>query len=240
MPATALVVAKTVVVADDTAFVCDRFRTALAAAGHRVITLRTAGDLLAILRDEASQIDLVVADLRLPQGHGVELVKAIRRIQTFKAPLIVFSGTIANADEVRALADLGVTGYVNEYTAVQHILPALSPHLYPEQHNRRSSPRVVLGVPVAYRFGNTIAGAVTLNISRGGLAVRTTSPLELNTVVRARFRLPGVKKEIEAEARVAWIDRRIGMGLDFTSIAEADERALDEFIRSHFFSNRKA
>jgi hypothetical protein len=55
-----------------------------------------------------------------------------------------------------------------------------------------------------------------------------------------RFRLPGTKKEIETDARIAWIDRRLGMGLDFTRIAEGDQRALDEFIRSHFFSNRKA
>jgi uncharacterized protein (TIGR02266 family) len=239
MPATALVATKTIVVADDTAFVRDRFRTALAGVGHRVITLRSGADLLAQIRDEASQIDLVVLDLRLPHGNGLELIKAIRS-HGFTAPLVVFSGTIASADEVRALAALGVTGYVNEYAAVQHIVPSLAPHLFPEQYNRRSSPRVVLGIPVAYRFGNTIAGAVTLNVSRGGLAVRTTSPLDLGTCVRVRFRLPGVKKEIEADARIAWVDRRLGMGLDFTSIAEADERLLDDFIRSHFFSNRKA
>ena len=36
----------------------------------------------------------------------------------------------------------------------------------------------MLGIPVAYRFGNTIAAALTLNISHGGLAIRTTSPLD--------------------------------------------------------------
>jgi uncharacterized protein (TIGR02266 family) len=129
---------------------------------------------------------------------------------------------------------------VNEYTAVQHIIPSLAPHLFPDQFNRRSSPRVVLGIPVAYRFGNTIAGAVTLNVGRGGLAIRTTSPLPLDTCVRVRFRLPGARKEIDTEARIAWIDRRIGMGLDFVQLSETDQQALDEFIRTRFFSNRKA
>jgi hypothetical protein len=60
---------------------------------------------------------------------------------------------------------------VNEYSAVQHILPSLAPHLFPDNFNRRGSPRVVLGIPVAYRFGNTIAAALTLNLSKGGLAI---------------------------------------------------------------------
>jgi uncharacterized protein (TIGR02266 family) len=240
MPATALVATRTVVVADDTAFVRERFRTALAGAGHRVITLRTSADLLAQVRDGASKVDLVLLDLRLPQGHGLDLVRAIRRHTEFTAPVVVFSGTIANADEVRELSSLGITGYVNEYTAVQHIIPSLAPHLFPDQFNRRSSPRVVLGIPVAYRFGNTIAGAVTLNVGRGGLAIRTTSPLPLDTCVRVRFRLPGARKEIDTEARIAWIDRRIGMGLDFVQLSETDQQALDEFIRTRFFSNRKA
>ena len=92
-------------------------------------------------------------------------------------PILVFSGTIGNADEVRDLAALGVAGYVNEYSAVQHILPSLAPHLFPDNFNRRGSPRVVLGIPVAYRFGNTIAAALTLNLSKGGVAIRTISPL---------------------------------------------------------------
>jgi len=240
MSAPALVATKTIVVADDTAFVRDRFRTALTGAGHRVIVVRGATDLLGHVRDEHSDVDLVVLDLRLPQGRGVEMVRAIRSHKNFTAPIVVFSGTIANADEVRDLAALGVTGYVNEYTAIQHIVPSLAPHLFPDQFNRRTSPRVVLSIPIAYRFGNTIAGAVTLNLSRGGVAIRTTSPLDLGTEVKVRFRLPAGRGEIEATARIAWVDRRLGMGLDFTEIDESDQRALEEFIRAHFFSNRKA
>ena len=102
------------------------------------------------------------------------------------------------ADEVRDLAALGVAGYVNEYSAVQHILPSLAPHLFPDNFNRRGSPRVVLGIPVAYRFGNTIAAALTLNLSKGGVAIRTMSPLQ-GRKLRVRFRLPGSKRDIEAE-----------------------------------------
>jgi uncharacterized protein (TIGR02266 family) len=182
----------------------------------------------------------LVLDLRLPNANGVEMVRTIRKIDGGKLPILVFSGTIASAEEVRELGALGVAGYVNEYSAVQHILPSLAPHLFPDNYNRRSSPRVVLGIPIAYRFGNTIAAALTLNLSHGGIAIRTTSPLEQDTRARLRFRLPGSKKDIDAEARVAWSDRRVGMGLQFGKMSAEDQGAIDDFVDAHFFTNRKA
>ena len=240
MTATTTVSAKTVVVADDTAFVRDRFKAALEGAGHRAVTVRSAAELLLRMRADLAHIDLLVLDLRLPHANGVEMVRTIRKIDNGKVPILVFSGTIASADEVRELASLGVAGYVNEYSAVQHILPSLAPHLFPDNYNRRTSPRVVLGIPIAYRFGNTIAAALTLNLSHGGIAIRTTSPLEQNARARLRFRLPGSKKDIDVEARVAWSDRRVGMGMQFEKVQAADQGAIDDFVDAHFFTNRKA
>jgi uncharacterized protein (TIGR02266 family) len=231
---------KTVIVADDTAFVRERFESALVGAGHMALTAGTAAELLGRVRAELDRIDLIVMDLRLPHAGGVEIVRAIRKIDGGRLPILVFSGTIASADEVRELSALGVAGYVNEYSAVQHILPSLAPHLFPDNFNRRGSPRVVLGIPAAYRFGNTIAAALTLNLSKGGVAIRTMSPLQPGAKAKVRFRLPGTKRDIEAESRIAWSDRRIGMGLQFEKVDPVDQEAIDEFVDRHFFSNRKA
>jgi uncharacterized protein (TIGR02266 family) len=231
---------KTVIVADDTAFVRDRFAAALAGAGHRALTAKNGPELLAHVREQLPRVDLVVLDLRLPNTRGLELVRTLRAIDAGRVPVLVFSGTIASAGEVRELASLGVTGYINEYSAAQHILPSLAPHLFPDNFNRRGSPRVLLGIPVSYRFGNTIAAALTLNLSKGGIAIRTMNPLAAGTAARLRFRLPGSKRETEAASRVTWSDRRIGMGLQFEQLAAEDQAAIDAFIDQHFFNNRKA
>lgn len=238
--ATSVASVKTIIVADDTAFVRDRFATALLGAGHTALTVKSAAELLARVRSDRDRIDLIVLDLRLPHAGGVELVRSIRKIDDGLLPILIFSGTISTADEVRELAALGVAGYVNEYSAVQHILPSLAPHLFPASFNRRGSPRVVLGIPVAYRFGNTIAAALTLNLSKGGVAIRTMSPLQGGAKVRVRFRLPGSKRDIEADSRIAWSDRRVGMGVQFEKVDPGDQAAIDEFVDQHFFSNRKA
>jgi uncharacterized protein (TIGR02266 family) len=234
------VTAKTVVIADDTAFVRDRFRTAVENAGHKAIAVKSAAELLARVRADLDQIDLIVLDLRLPHAPGVELVRSVRKLDDGRLPILVFSGTIASAEEVRELAALGVAGYVNEYSAVQHILPSLAPHLFPDNFNRRSSPRVVLGIPIQYRFGNTIAAALTLNLSHGGIAIRTTSPLEGSAKIKVRFRMPGSKRDIDAEGRVAWSDRRVGMGVQFEKVDSGNQTMIDQFVDAHFFSNRKA
>jgi uncharacterized protein (TIGR02266 family) len=230
--------AKTVLIADDTAFVRERFQTALHEAGHRALSVKSAAELLARVRADLDAIDLLVVDLRLPHAAGVELIRSVRKLDQGKLPILVFSGTISSAEEVRELASLGVAGYVNEYSAVQHILPSLAPHLFPDNFNRRSSPRVVLGIPVAYRSGDTITAVLTLNLSKGGIGIRTMSPLPDGTHVRVRFRLPGARREIEAEARVAWSDRRIGMGLQFEKVQAEDQAAIDEFVDTHFFNSR--
>jgi uncharacterized protein (TIGR02266 family) len=231
---------KTVLVADDTAFVRDRFKAAIENAGHRALTVKSAAELLARVRIDLDIVDLIVLDLRLPHASGVEVVRNIRKMDAGRLPILVFSGTVTSAEEVRDLAALGVAGYVNEYSAVQHILPSLAPHLFPDNFNRRGSPRVVLGIPIAYRFGNTIAAALTLNLSRGGISIRTTSPLEREAKARLRFRLPGSKQDIDAEAKVSWSDTRVGMGLQFEKVAAADQAAIDTFVDAHFFQPRQA
>jgi uncharacterized protein (TIGR02266 family) len=231
---------KTVLVADDTAFVRDRFKAAIESAGHRALTVKTAAELLSHVRSTTTPIDLLLVDLRLPDSAGLDVVREVRSIDGGRLPILVFSGTVTSADDVRELAKLGVAGYVNEYSAVQHILPSLAPQLFPDDYNRRSSPRVVLGIPIAYRFGNTIAAALTLNLSHGGIAIRTTSPLDSDSKARLRFRLPGSKKEVEAAAAVRWSDRRVGMGLQFEKVEPADQTAIVDFVDGHFFQSRKS
>ena len=231
---------KTVVVADDTAFVRDRFKAAIEGAGHRALTVKSAAELLARVRTELDALDLIVLDLRLPHASGVEVVRNIRKMDDGRLPILVFSGTVANAEEVHQLAALGVAGYVNEYSAVQHILPSIAPHLFPDDYNRRDSPRVVLGIPIACRVGNTISAALTLNLSRGGIAIRTTSPQQTGAGLRLRFRLPGSKKDIDLDAQVRWSSNRVGMGLQFVRVDPGDQAAIDDFVDAHFFQPRKA
>jgi uncharacterized protein (TIGR02266 family) len=221
---------KTILIAHDSAEVRARFAEAIEGAGHRAWTVSGAADALARVRSGLAELDLIIADLRLADGDELELIRSIRRVDGNRLSLLVFSGTITTALQVRALAELGVAGYVNESCPVPQILAMLAPHLFPDSFNRRRSPRVVMGIPVAFRHADTIAAAVTLNLGKGGIAIRTATPLEPGARARVRFRVPNSKRDVDADARVTWSDRQVGMGLEFERVEPADQRAIDEFV----------
>ncbi len=231
--------AKTVIVADETAFVRDRFRAALAGAGHRVLLASTRVELLACAASAGADVDLVVLDVRLSSSNAASLIRQLQKLLPHKPPIVGLSGTVGHAAAVRELTNLEVTSYINEYSGEQNIVRALYPFLGGNAAYRRTSPRVPLSAAISFRHGHTIATAVTLNIGRGGLAIRSTNPLPRGTQVRVRLRLPGAG-EVEADARVVWSDTNVGMGLQFSGVTAAHQAVIDEFVDTHFFADRKA
>lgn len=230
--------AKVVLLAADTAFARDRFKGALEQAGHKVIPISSAVELLARVSADQGDVDLVMVDLRLSNSVGTELAAAIRKIDDGRLPLLVFSGSVYSASDVRELARLRVSGYINEHCASQQILPAVSPHLFPDSFNRRRHPRVILGVSIHYRVGQTIAAALTLNLSHGGVGIRTASPVGAGTRAHVRFKLPGSEADIDAVGRVAWYDRRGGMGIRFEAVDPDAQALIDSVVDAHSLSAR--
>jgi uncharacterized protein (TIGR02266 family) len=223
--------AKTILIAHRHAAVRDRFAAALADARHEYLTADSEAAAIAAVESAATPISLALVDLGLAED-GVGFVRALRQRRA-RLPLVVFAGTVGSADDVRALVALGVAGYLNEHAATAQILPSLAPHLFPDSFDRRSSPRVTLGIPVSYRAGHTIAGALTLNIGKGGLAIRTMSPMPQGTSLQIKFRLPGMKDDIDTTGRVAWSDRKVGMGIQFETMEAGAQSLIDQFVDNH-------
>ena len=230
---------KTVLVAADTPFVRDRFRAALDAAGHRAMIVKSVAQLLAHVRADLADLDLIVLDLRMPHASGVDLVRRVRKLDQGHLPILVFSGTVSSVDEVRELAALGVAGYLNEYSAVEHILPSIAPHLFPETFHKREHPRVVMGIPVSYRIGKTITAAIAMDLSCGGMAIRTNHPPVRGTVLKVKFALPGSKRQLEVDGVVCWSLARAGTGMQFTKVKPSDQAVIDGFVEAHFFRSVK-
>ena len=148
--------------------------------------------------------------------------------------VVVFGGSVRSAREVRELGELGVGGYINEHVDVRRILPALAPLLFADNFDRRTGPRVTLGIPAALTAGDAIVPAFTLNIGSGGMAVRTTTALAAGAPVGVRFRLPRSSRDIEATARVVWNRTAQGaLGLQFETVAAADQHVIDELVERH-------
>ena len=215
---------KTILIAHQSAAVRYRFAAALRDARHVSVEAGSAVELPARVADDDVRVDLAIIDLGLAV-EPMDLVADVRGGHGRRVvPVMVFAGSLASADQVISLAAQGVTAFVNEHASTPQILPALAPHLFPDNFNRRATPRVPIAIPISYQAGGVIAGARTQDLSRGGLAIRTMEPLPLGTAVELTFRLPGSSTDIVASGRVAWSDRRVGMGVQFERLtAEAQQ-----------------
>ena len=211
-----------------------RFSVGIRNGGHLAVALESRQRLLEYMEHPSGSADLIILDLRL-DGGGLDLARCVRRLRT-AVPIVVFSGSVADAASVRSLSMIGIDTYVNEHSRVDQILPALAPTLFPDNFDRRTSTRITLAIPVSYRFADTIATALTLNLSRGGLGIRTMSPQETGTKVQVRFRLPDTPFDVEALCRVAWRDQRSGMGVQFEEVAPPAQATLDEYVDRYAFS----
>jgi len=97
-----------ILVVDDEADFVANYQRLLRRRGYRVVSAGSRGDGLVIV--EREPLALVITDLRLPDGDGLELVRAARRLPT-PTPSIVVTGFGSEASRIAALA-AGASGYL--------------------------------------------------------------------------------------------------------------------------------
>ncbi len=220
---------KTILVAHHDAAIRDRVAAALADARHACVPAATADAARRAAADRSTPVSLALVDLSLAPD-GVAFVCALREDAGRPIPIVVFAGSVPSASEVAALAAVPVSGYLNESANLAGILPALAPHLFPDNFNRRAGHRITLAVPVSVQVGPAITAGTSLNVGAGGLGVRTMDPLPKGTALELVFRLPGQPGDVRASSRVAWSDRNVGMGLRFEKVAAESQDLLEAFI----------
>ena len=105
-----------ILVVDDDDVVQSAVARALRADGHVVIT---AGDLVAAREQVCSGIDLVVLDLRLPDGFGLELCRELRR-DGARAPVLLLTALTGVAQRVEGL-DAGADDFLAKPFAIAEL-----------------------------------------------------------------------------------------------------------------------
>jgi DNA-binding NtrC family response regulator len=97
-----------ILVVDDEADFVANYQRLLHRRGYRVISAGSRSDGLLIV--EREPLALVITDLRLPDGDGLDLVRATRRLPT-PMPSIVVTGFASEASRTAALA-AGASAYL--------------------------------------------------------------------------------------------------------------------------------
>jgi uncharacterized protein (TIGR02266 family) len=103
---------------------------------------------------------------------------------------------------------------------------------------RRNTPRVPARMRVEIKEGTPDKSLMCINISEGGVYLRTHEPLPEGTALRLKFTLPRDVESLELEAEVVrtsplgiQIETEPGMGLRFRGIPEEVQKRIRNFVQ---------
>jgi hypothetical protein len=98
--------------------------------------------------------------------------------------------------------------------------------------------RAGLEVPVSLDCKDGKAtDAFLVNVSQGGIQIRTNNPVEAAKDFQVSFELPGARAGLKAKAEIAWQDKRGNLGIRFVKLAPQQQRTLQLWLAQQYFAN---
>src|ERR1700676_5014126 len=98
--------------------------------------------------------------------------------------------------------------------------------------------RTGLEVPVSLSCkGHKAMDAYLINVSQGGMQIRTQDPIASAKALQVSFELPGARTGMKAKAEVAWQDQRGNLGIRFVKLAPQQQRTLQLWLAQQYFAN---
>jgi DNA-binding response OmpR family regulator len=107
-----------ILIVDDEVDLVSTYERLLRRKGYRIVSAGSCREGLLVL--EREPLALVVTDLRLPDGDGLDIVRAARRTPT-PTPSLVVTGFASEASRVAALA-AGAAGYLAKPFAASNLV----------------------------------------------------------------------------------------------------------------------
>jgi c-di-GMP-binding flagellar brake protein YcgR len=76
-----------------------------------------------------------------------------------------------------------------------------------------------------------------VNLSQGGMQIRTEDSVEAAKPLQISFDLPGARSSLKAQAEVVWKDKQGNVGIRFVKIAPHEQRTLQLWMAQQYFAN---
>lgn len=180
-----------------------------------------------------TKIDAVIVDYDLAGADALVKKLGPMRQGEDAIPLVLMSGPLHHDQLRRNGADFFFEKPVSVEQAVHTLAAARNLIL----RGRLRYHRHALQAHVSMVANRRHMDGELLNVSRGGIGVRTKANLEAGEVVRLRFSLPGRKLVVQAQAAVAWRRPNGDIGLRFDEIPKASQDELQLWLEGRYFES---
>ena len=109
---------------------------------------------------------------------------------------------------------------------------------------RRMHPRKEVWIEIHYQHLDDFFYDYAINLSRGGMFIKTARPLAIGTEIKLRFTIPDRKEVIKTRGRIARVvkveesqSHPPGMGIEFQALTEKDTQLInslwEEDVKAH-------
>ena len=220
----------TVLVVDDIPMFRDLMSNFLSGTA-RVIQAGDGAEALELARRERPR--LIVSDLEMPGMNGAALCRAVRDDADLAGThfLMITPGEEAS-DRVRAIR-AGADDVLMKPLQRVELLGTVGRFL--ADNTVRGLPRVAVDTPVTIYLSKDQGRGQALNLSRGGMFVKTDLPLPTRSEWRVRFHLPETPAQLTPTAMVVWrapegSPMGPGLGMRFVELDGRAARTLDDFV----------
>ena len=105
------------------------------------------------------------------------------------------------------------------------------------EEKRLACPRIETHIKIAFQDSGVPVSSYFLNLSSGGIFIKTDNPAPVDSVLSLLLHVPGDHEPLNIQGRVVWIKKNAnsfpsGMGIQFIDIAPQHKERIQAFVES--------
>jgi len=228
---------KTILLVDDTELFLHLEKTFLQRTGINILTAKNGQQALAITREHFP--DIVFLDLHMPIMDGEACCRALKSDPDLASIHVVMVTTDGRPQDQKRCRDAGCDEILLKPINRTEFLATAQKFLQLPTRSHRYEANIQV------RYGNDAINTLenySIDISSGGLFIKTEEPLDIDENLCLEFTLENSKREISCSAEVAWVNSPNnptkstlppGMGIRFVDISLDDLNAIRDFIKNN-------
>lgn len=228
----------TILIVDDEGDLRDAIAFDFKRRNFNVLTAGSGREAFQIV--ESQPVDVVVSDVRMADGDGVELLEKIKARNVHR-PMVIFVTGFADIS-LEVAFDKGADAVFIKPFDRKALFEAVNRGLHPQEKPlARASTRVnaPLAITVKFLESGFTAESRTNNLGRGGLFVELAEKQHPETLEKAEFCITSnLTPEwiIMGEGVVRWVRKSAvegmppGCGIEFMSFAQDDRQRMMELV----------
>lgn len=226
---------KKILLADDIELFLELERNFLQRDDLDLLITKDGHKALEMIREHAPQIAFL--GLQMPGLNGDECCKRIKSEASMAGTTVVMIVAAGQPEQVEKCRDAGCDEILFKPINHDEFLALIRRYL---DLNVRDDRRLKAQMRVYYGSApQKLLSEFSVDLSAGGLYVKTDFPLPVDESLTLRFTLPDQQRMVSCQARVAWVNPKDnprkpglppGMGIQFVELSLEDMKSIRRFL----------